>query len=576
MIFKLYRLLILGACVFLISACGSSSDKAQPPLTGFDNSRFSHFTATAYTTCAQTNSGVLKCFGDGSNYNFANGLSGLVGDDVEETGAGILAAQLGDTPIIYAMANVYFGCALYEGGAVKCWGAKAYIGLDDPAADSSNFVGDVAEELGNNLPVINLGADLTAKQISLGDSHVCAILNNDRLKCWGSNTNGKLGYGDTDSRGDAAGEMADNLLFVDLGDDDQGQPLKVRRVEAGYDRTCAILMNGGLKCWGANHYAQAGYGDFNARGDEPDEMGANLPFVDLGSNRTVKQVFNYYIHTCAILDNDDLKCWGSNSKGKVGVASGDDVVGNNVPFSQTSMCHNGVQQLLYERITIAPSERCVYGGIGFNISLDINDNGTADAGEEVDPKTFCHAQDMNILIDVQPLAASEALSCGMSGGYEIISDFDNDADGQLSNGTQNFMGDTLLAVDFASSSTVVGVTQGDSHTCALLADSTLKCWGDNSSAQLGIDSDISSYSNGANEIIAAQTSVDLGDDLHAVAIAGSYDFNCALLNNDQIKCWGYDNDYSTLGIPEYLDQYIGDGSPEPEMGNALKPVILFE
>ena len=50
-----------------------------------------------------------------------------------------------------------------------------------------------------------------------------------------------------------------------------------------------------------------------------------------------------------------------------------------------------------------------------------------------------------------------------------------------------------------------------------------------------------------------------------MAIAGSYDFNCALLNTDEIKCWGYDNDYATLGVPEYLDEYIGDGQPEPEM-----------
>ncbi len=573
---KLNRLLVLAALTLLIAACGSSNDSAPPSLTGLDKSTYSHFTATAYTVCAQSNAGALKCFGDGSNYNFANGLSGLVGDEVEESGAGILAAQLGDAPILYAMANVSFGCALYEGGVVKCWGAKARIGLDDPTVDSSIFVGDVSEELGNNLPAINLGAGLTAKQISLGDSHICAILNNDRVKCWGSNTGGKLGYGDIDSRGDEAGEMADNLLFVDLGEDEQGMPLKVKRVEAGYDRTCAIFMNGGLKCWGANSYAQAGYGDLNNRGDEPDEMGANLPFVDLGTGRTVKQVFNYYVHTCAILDNDDLKCWGSNADGEVGLATGDEIVGNNTPLTETSRCHNGSEQLLYERVVIEPGAECAAGGIGFNFSLDANDNGQADAGEGVDPEVFCHAFDMNRLVQIQPLAGDEGLDCGISGGYEILTDFDNDANGELSNGTQNFMGDALPAVDFGSSSAVVDVTQGDNHTCALLADTTLKCWGANSSAQLGVDSDVEKYSAGANQTIAAQSEVDLGDDLYAVAIAGGYDFTCALLNDDQIKCWGYDNDYSTLGVAEYLDQYIGDGSPEPEMGNALKPVILFD
>jgi hypothetical protein len=574
MIMTLNRLLVLCALVFLISACSSSNDTAPASLTGLDKSQFSHFTATAYTVCAQTNEGELKCFGDGSKYNFANGLNVLVGDDVEETGSGILAAQLGDDTVEYAMANVYFGCALYQGGVVKCWGTKDKLGLDDPALDSSDYVGDAVEELGNNLPIINLGTGLTTKQISLGDGHACAVLNNDRIKCWGNNRSGKLGYEDTDARGDEADEMGDNLAFVDLGNDEQGQPLKVKWVEAGYDRTCAILMDGGLKCWGANGSAQAGYGHIENIGDDPDEMGVNLPVIDLGTGRTVKQVFNYYVHTCAILDNDELKCWGSNADGKVGLASADNMVGNNSPLTKLSRCHNGSEQLLYERVAIEPGAQCTDGGIVYNFSLDANDNGEADAGEEVDGEMFCHGHDMNVLVRLEPILSEADLSCGGSGGYKVQYDFDNDGDGEFSNGTQNFMGDALPAIDFGSSSAVVDVVQGDSHTCALLADTTLKCWGSNSSAQLGLDNNLEMFGGGANETMAAQVEVDLGDDLYAVAIAGGYDFTCALLNNDQIKCWGYDNDYATLGLPEYLDEYIGDGSPEPEMGNALSPVIL--
>jgi len=53
---------------------------------------------------------------------------------------------------------------------------------------------------------------------------------------------------------------------------------------------------------GENDRSQAGYGDFNDRGDEPGEMGNNLPFVDLGTGRSARKVFAYYVHTCAILD----------------------------------------------------------------------------------------------------------------------------------------------------------------------------------------------------------------------------------------------------------------------------------
>ena len=50
-----------------------------------------------------------------------------------------------------------------------------------------------------------------------GLHHSCALLKDGLVKCWGENGSGQLGYGDTSNRGDAAGEMGDNLPAVDLG-----------------------------------------------------------------------------------------------------------------------------------------------------------------------------------------------------------------------------------------------------------------------------------------------------------------------------------------------------------------------
>jgi hypothetical protein len=46
--------------------------------------------------------------------------------------------------------------------------------------------------------------------------------------------------------------------------------------------SCAVLQNRQIKCWGNNTYGQLGLGDTNNRGDNPGEMGASLPAVDLG------------------------------------------------------------------------------------------------------------------------------------------------------------------------------------------------------------------------------------------------------------------------------------------------------
>ena len=71
--------------------------------------------------------------------------------------------------------------------------------------------GDGAGEMGDNLPSVDLGSGRSAKFIAAGGDHTCAILDDGSVKCWGRNDYGQLGYGDTQNRGDGAGEMGDTL-----------------------------------------------------------------------------------------------------------------------------------------------------------------------------------------------------------------------------------------------------------------------------------------------------------------------------------------------------------------------------
>lgn len=132
--------------------------------------------------------------------------------------------------------------------------------------------------MGDNLPAVDLGTGRTASAIWYGDLHVCALLDNGSVKCWGWNSAGQLGLGDTDNRGDGLAEMGDNLGNVPLG---TGRTALA--VTAGYDHSCALLDNDTVKCWGNNADGQLGYGDASWRGDGAGEMGNNLPAVDLGT-----------------------------------------------------------------------------------------------------------------------------------------------------------------------------------------------------------------------------------------------------------------------------------------------------
>eukprot|EP00971_Amphidinium_carterae_P042294 831087-Amphidinium_carterae.1 len=80
---------------------------------------------------------------------------------------------------------------------------------------------------------------------------------------------------------------------------------------AGELHTCACSGLGAVKCWGWNAYGQLGLGDVDNRG--LGGMGDALPSVDLGSGRKCVDIVGMQSHTCALLDDGGLKCWGRNN-----------------------------------------------------------------------------------------------------------------------------------------------------------------------------------------------------------------------------------------------------------------------
>ena len=87
---------------------------------------------------------------------------------------------------------------------------------------------------------------------------------------------------------------------------------------------CALLEDGAVKCWGYNGSGQLGQGDRFDRGDESGEMGNDLALIDLGTGRTATSIGSLYRHTCAVLDNGAVKCWGDNTWGQLGQGDTED------------------------------------------------------------------------------------------------------------------------------------------------------------------------------------------------------------------------------------------------------------
>jgi hypothetical protein len=206
-------------------------------------------------------------------------------------------------------------CVLLSTGAVKCWGVNTYgqLGLGD-----TNHRGDGPGEAASTAVAVDLGSGVTATAIAAGWDHTCALLSSGAVKCWGVNTYGQLGLGDTNSRGDGANEMGDNLSAVDLG-----SSVTVIAIAAGGFHTCALLSSGAMKCWGYNFTGALGLDDWsNDRGDQPGEMGANLPTVDLGSGVTATAIVGGRLHTCALLSTGTVTCWGDDAVAQLGQGAG--------------------------------------------------------------------------------------------------------------------------------------------------------------------------------------------------------------------------------------------------------------
>ena len=268
-------------------------------------------------TCVVLDNNTLKCWGLGSSGQLGYGATATLGDGAGEMGDALAAIDFGTgrSPTMIATGASH-SCALLDNSTVKCWG----LGTDGRLGyGASTSLGRTTGQMGDALGAVSLGTGRTAVAISAGASHTCALLDNSTVKCWGLNTDGQLGLGDTDSRGDDAGEMGDALGAVSLGTN-----RTVVAVSAGGTHSCALLDNSTVKCWGGGAFGQLGIGSVDSIGDQTGEMGDALGVVSLGTGRTAKAVSAGDAHSCAILDNNTVKCWGGNGNGRLGYGDTDD------------------------------------------------------------------------------------------------------------------------------------------------------------------------------------------------------------------------------------------------------------
>lgn len=164
--------------------------------------------------------------------------------------------------------------------------------------------------------------------------HSCALLYTGEVKCFGDNVAGQLGQGDALTREINASETLSKIPPIDLGTNLVAtevavsfSPMHRKEGFGGYynepmlrsGHTCVLFSSGGVKCFGLNNFGQLGLGDTRNRGGQPGDMGDSLQFVNLGDNVSAIGLALGRFHTCVLLDNFEVKCFGQNDFGQLGL-----------------------------------------------------------------------------------------------------------------------------------------------------------------------------------------------------------------------------------------------------------------
>jgi cysteine-rich repeat protein len=207
----------------------------------------------------------------------------------------------------------YHTCALTTDGDVRCWGRNNYGQLGQ---GNTVQIGD--DELPSTIPPVDIGTK--AQALVAGENHTCALVEGGKVRCWGRANAGQLGLAAVNNIGD--NEQPWSVSDVPLG-------LTATALAAGRDHTCALVEGGKVRCWGASTYGQLGHGNVNNVGDN--ETPASAGDVDIGGVATHIAAGEY--HSCALLDDGKIRCWGYGTNGTLGYGNVNHIGDDEAPGS---------------------------------------------------------------------------------------------------------------------------------------------------------------------------------------------------------------------------------------------------
>jgi alpha-tubulin suppressor-like RCC1 family protein len=322
-----------------------------------------------------------------------------------------------------------------------CWGDNSEGQLGDGTRTNRS----------TPVAVIGLPGDIAA--VAAGGGHTCALHGSGEVWCWGDNVYGQLGDG---TRIDSPAPVAVTGLStpaVALG--------------AGEFHTCALMIGGGVECWGWNDEAQLG-----------DVTGVmHMAAVPVAGSREATALAVGARHNCTINPAGQVQCWGGNWEGQIGDGSG------LRRYQPANVSSRGGR---VTALAAGNTHTCALAQDGSMACWGGNSNGQLGDGTTINRLSPVYTPGW--AGPIQSLAAGGAHTCALIAGGSVQC-LGANWKGQIGDGT---------ALDRSSPTTVTGLSQeimaitaGEAHTCTLTAAGHILCWGNNNAGQLGDGTTIS-------------------------------------------------------------------------------------
>ena len=304
---------------------------------------------------------------------------------------------------------------------------------------------------------------------------------------------------------------------------------KLAEYGSGYEHSCAIMSDDSVYCWGNGQYGALGTNSTTSS-----TVPVPVYTQDVLNGKTIKQITTGYYHTCVIASDDKDYCWGYGTFGRLGNNS---IVQKNAPYPVREFATTVVSQIAAgnEHTCSLNSEGKLYcWGKGINGELGRDVFLGSNTPTAVNMSNFGTES-------VKQVVAGDKFTCASTVEGTAFC-WGSNATGRTGVGSVSGKTQYPTKVKGFNGKKIESISAGDSHACAVISGGQeVYCWGKNNKGQIG--NATFGYRNIASR--AFGSSILSGGKTVKNVYAGG-EFTCMVLNTGEIYCWG-DNSNGQMG-----------------------------